>query len=40
MVLMVKSPPANAGEAGNSGSILEGEDLLEEGMAAHSSIPP
>ena len=33
---MVKNPPANAGD--KPGSILGGEDPLEEGMATHSSI--
>ena len=33
---MVKNPPANAGDTGDSCSIQE--DLLEEGMATHSSI--
>ena len=35
---MVKSPPANAGDAGDVGSTLGQEDPLEEGMAIHSSI--
>ena len=35
---MVKNPPANAGDAGNLGSIPGWEDPLEEKMAAHSSI--
>ena len=35
---MVKNPPANAGDAGNVGSIPGWEDPLEEKMAAHSSI--
>ena len=33
--LVVKNPPANAGDAGSS---LVGEDPLEEEMATHSSI--
>ena len=35
---MVKNPPANAGNAGDTGSILDQEDPLEEEMATHSSI--
>ena len=35
MALVVKNPPANAGDVGPS---LGGEDPLEEGMAPHSSI--
>ena len=40
---MVNTPPANAGDSGNSGSILEDlegdlEDPQEKGMATHSSI--
>ena len=35
MVLVVRNLPANAGDAG---SILGQEDLLEEVIAAHSSI--
>ena len=35
---MVKNPPANAGDIGDTGSILGWEDPLEEGMATHSSI--
>ena len=35
---MVESPPANAGDIGDTGSILGWEDPLEEGMATHSSI--
>ena len=30
--------PDNAGDPRNSGSILSWEDLLEKGMAIHSSI--
>ena len=37
MALVVKNPPANAGDLRDAGSIPESE-LLEEGMAAHSSI--
>ena len=36
--LVVKNPSANAGDVRNSGSILDGEDLLKESMATHSSI--
>jgi len=35
---MVKNQPANAGDLGDVGSIPGWEDLLEEGMAIHSSI--
>ena len=35
---MVKNPPANSGDAGDTSSILGQEDPLEEGMATHSSI--
>ena len=39
MVLLVKSPPANAGDVRNTGSIPGlGFDPLKEGMAIHSSI--
>ena len=34
---MAKNPPANAGDVGEEGSILDREDPLEEGMATHSS---
>ena len=41
--IVVKNQPANAGDSGNSGSILEDlegdlEDPKEKGMATHSSI--
>ena len=36
---MAKNLPANAGVAGDSGSIMNQEDLLEREMATHSSIP-
>ena len=40
VALVVKNPPANAGEIRVSGSIPGGgEDPLEKGMATHSSIP-
>ena len=35
---MVKNPPANAGDARNSGLIPEWEDPLEEEMATPPSI--
>ena len=38
MALVVKSPPANAEDLRDAGSIPESEELLKEGMAAHSSI--
>ena len=38
VVLMVKNPPANAGDTRDAGSSLGGEDPLEEGMATHCSV--
>ena len=38
MALMVKNLPANAGDLRDSGLIPGWEDLLEKGMATHSSI--
>ena len=38
MVLVVKKPPANAGDVRDTGSIPVWEDPLEEGIALHSSI--
>ena len=35
---MVKNPPANAGEAGDSGSVSGLERSPEEEIAVHSSI--
>ena len=35
---MVKKLPANAGDIGVFGWILDEEDPLEEGLATHSSI--
>ena len=35
MALVIKNPPANAGD---TGSILGQEDTLEEEMATHSNI--
>ena len=37
-VLVVKNPPANAGDVRKMVHSLGGEDPLEEGMATHSSI--
>ena len=38
MALVVKNSSANAGDARDLGSIPRLKDLLEEGMAIHSSI--
>ena len=38
MVLGVKNPLANAGDIRDAGSIVGGEDPLEEEIAIHSSI--
>ena len=38
MALVVKKLLANAGDVRNAGLILGQEDLLEEGVAVHSSI--
>ena len=38
VALLVKNPPANAGDVGDMGSIPGWEDPLEKGMATHSSI--
>ena len=38
VALAVKNPPANTGEIRDAGSTLGWEDLLEEGLATHSSI--
>jgi len=38
VALLVKNPPADAGDPSDSGWSLGQEDLLEEGMATHSSI--
>ena len=38
VVLAVKNPCANAGNAGDASLIPESERSLEEGMATHSSI--
>ena len=38
MALVVKNPPANAGDIRDAGLILGLEDPLEEEIATHSSI--
>ena len=38
VVLVVKNPPANAGDIRDVGSITGSGRCLEEGMAAHSNI--
>ena len=38
MALVVKNPPANAGDVRDVGLILGLENTLEEGMATHFSI--
>ena len=38
VALLVKNPPANAGDRGKQVWSLGWEDPLEEGMATHSSI--
>ena len=38
MTLVVKNPPANAGNIRDAGLTLGREDALEEEMATHSSI--
>ena len=38
VALVVKTPPANAGDIRDTGSILGREDPLEEGTATHTSI--
>ena len=38
MVLVVKNPPASAGDIRDAGSILGREDALEEDMTTHSSF--
>ena len=38
MALVVKNPPANAGDGTDARLILGQEDPLEEEMATHSSI--
>ena len=38
VTLVVKNPPANAGDVTDVDRSLHPEDLLEDGLAAHSSI--
>ena len=38
LVLVVKKPPANAGDVRDAGRSLGQEGALEEGMATHSNI--
>ena len=38
VALVVKNPPANAGDVRDAGLISGQEDPLEEGTATHSSI--
>ena len=38
VALVVKNPPANAGDVRDVGLILGSENTLEEGMATHFSI--
>ena len=38
MILVVKNPPANAGDAEDVVRSMGGKDVQEEGMATHSSI--
>ena len=38
MMLVVKNPPANAGDIRDASSVPGQEDPLEEGMATHSSF--
>ena len=38
VVLVVKNPPANAGDVRDAASIPDQKDPLEEGTATHSSI--
>ena len=38
LVLVVKNPPANAGDTRDEGLILGREDPLEQRVATHSSI--
>ena len=40
MTLVVKNPPANAGDVRDIGSIPGSSRSLKEGMATHSSILP
>ena len=38
VTVVVKNPPANAGDVRDAGSVVGQEDPLAEGMATHSSI--
>ena len=38
VVLVVKNPPANAGDIRDLGSVACREDSLKEGMTTHSGI--
>jgi len=38
VALVVKNPPANAGDPRDAGSMLGQEDPLEKGMATHARI--
>ena len=38
--LVVKNPPANAGDVRDAGLIPDQEDPLEEGMETHSQLIP
>ena len=38
VMLVVKNPPTNAGDTGDTGSVSGLRRSLEEGMATHSSI--
>ena len=38
VALVVKNPPAKAGDSEDESHLWVGEDPLEEGMAAHSSV--
>ena len=38
VAVVVKNLPADAGHVINAGSVLDQEELLEEGMAVHPSI--
>ena len=40
VALVVKNPPANAGNIRDQVQSLDWEDLLGKEMATHSSIPP
>ena len=37
-VIVIKNPPANAGDIRDKGSVLGWEDPLEKGMATHFCI--